>query len=166
MHNSVNVVLDESRTLDGSRQECRVLVVGRTQAGCLVAALLDERGFEVTVTPSDTDSKEWDPPAQTTSRAMPPAAIDSNQFGVRVRYTDGETAYYDLAVGATGDRRFLDGQDRRRVVVVPAVGRQSVTDTAAGLGALATLADALGGAESVTSALQRYRQWRDTVGRV
>lgn len=164
MYNSVSIALDGHQTLDGSPQECRVLVVGCTVAGCLVASLLDDRGFEVTVTPTDTDSTERDPPAPATSRTIPPAAIDSNQFGLRVRYADGETAYYDLAVGATGDRAFLDGQDRRRVAVVPAVGQQSVTDTATGLGAVVSFADALETAESVGAALKRYRQWRDTVG--
>jgi hypothetical protein len=158
MYNIENATLNERRQVGDSHRERRVLVVGDALAGCLLAGFLDERGFEVTLSPADGE-----PFVPATGRTTEPDAIDSNQLGVRAVY-DGETAYYDLAVGTGGDRVFLDGQDRRRVAVVPRLRPGSVVSTATGLATLVALADALSEAESVPFALKRYRRCRGALG--
>lgn len=139
----------------------RVLVLGHTVAGCLLATLLDASGVETTVAPTEGGGCLEPRLPATVGRAEPLDGLDSNRLGVRVQNDDGETAYYDLVVDATGDR--LDGRDRPRVAVVSPVAGESVRATAVGLGAVAALVDALCASESVTLALERYRRRRETL---
>lgn len=157
--NKNNVTVDATTGDDQGRNERRVLVVGRILTGSFLASLLEDEGFDVTVVPSPTTGSVVD--ERETVDDSSPKSIDSNQLGVCVEFGDGETEYFDLAVDATGNWQFRDGQDPRRVAVVSPLYVGAVRETAIALATLTVLADAIADSASAPAALEQYRQWRE-----
>lgn len=157
--------IPESQKTDCSQkqQEQRVLVVGTSITGLLLAKLLSETGFAVTVVPSASPGMGGIEPGAALRKPTPPKRIDSNQLGISVVFESDERAYYDLIVDSTGDRRFLADQDRRRVAVLTPIRQGNLKDTVRALAILSTLVDALATSQSVSSALEQYRRCRDRI---